>query len=89
MKHQELYIDNLKCSGCGNTITKMLNDLDGVSNTEIFVEEGKIAFDQEETLELESIKKALAKIGYPEQGTSNTIQKAKSYISCAKGRWGE
>ena len=28
----------------------------------------------------------LSKLGYPELGTSNVLQKAKSYVSCAIGK---
>ena len=35
--------------------------------------------------EITAIEK-LSKWGYPEMGTSNLVQKAKSYVSCAIGR---
>ena len=76
MNHYELYIENLKCSGCANTVTKMLNSIEGITNSNIVVEEGKVEFDMNDQLELDHIKSALAKLGYPEMGTSTTLQKA-------------
>lgn len=83
---QQVYIENLKCGGCASTIIKELNNIDGVKNTQVDVEESLVSFTSEESV-LEQVKQKLSKLGYPEVGDTNTIlHKAKSFVSCAKGR---
>lgn len=82
----EIYVDNLKCGGCASTIKKKMESFDSVENININIEEGKITFDSSENLDVEEVKNSLAKAGYPERGTTNAFQKAKSYVSCAVGK---
>jgi copper chaperone len=80
-------IQNLKCSGCGATITNNLSTIDTVKNIEILLEEDAVRFDYENELALGQVKKTLKRLGYPEQGEGNTLgAKAKSYVSCAIGK---
>jgi copper chaperone CopZ len=81
-----IYVDNLKCGGCAGSITSRLNKLEGMEEVKVDVEAGKVAVHHAENLTREEILKTLAKLGYPEQGTSNLYQKAVSYVSCATGR---
>lgn len=83
-----IYVDNLKCHGCANTITNKLKALAGVDQVKVEVEESKIEVKHQQNVTREDFLKTLAGLGYPELGTSNTIQKAKSYVSCAVGRLG-
>ncbi len=81
-----LYIQNVKCGGCANTITTKISDLEGISNVKVTVEEGKIEFDSNEEL-VEIVKEKLKSLGYPENGDTNSIgTKAKSFVSCAVGK---
>ena len=82
-----VHIQNLKCDGCVNTITKKLNALDDVSEVSVEVEDNSVTFEYTEEHTLDLVKKALADIGYPEDGEANSLTaKAKSYVSCAFGK---
>ena len=82
-----VHIQNLKCGGCANTISKKLNALDDVSEVSIEVEDNSVTFEYSEAHTLDVVKKTLADIGYPEDGEANTLtSKAKSYVSCAIGK---
>lgn len=84
---ETIEIDNLKCGGCGNTIHKELTKIDGVSFAEADPEKGTVDVDFEGD-KMKEIVDRLAQLGYPPAGTTNNIQKIKSYASCAIGRWG-
>ncbi len=80
-------IQNLKCGGCANTITSKLNDVDGISNTTVDVEQEAVSFDFENESNLETVTLTLKKLGYPVIGDENSFGlKAKSYVSCAIGK---
>lgn len=83
---QEIYIENLKCGGCANTIVNGLGNIKGVDNVAVNVEDSLVSFvANEATLSL--VKDKLSKLGYPEVGADNTVlHKAKSFVSCAVGR---
>ena len=82
-----LYIQNLKCGGCANTITKKLNALDDVSEVSVEVEDNSVTFEYLDEHTLDVVKETLAEIGYPEDGERNSLTtKAKSYVSCAFGK---
>jgi copper chaperone CopZ len=82
-----IYIQNLKCGGCANTITKQLSVISGVSKLEVQLEESAVIFDYTDESVLEEVKSQLQKLGYPEHTASNSLgTKAKSYISCALGK---
>ncbi|MDD2986479.1 heavy metal-associated domain-containing protein [Flavobacterium sp.] len=80
-------VQNLKCGGCANTITKKLQTMEDVSNVNINVEDNTvfISYSKEETYA--QVVSALKTMGYPEENESNTLgNKAKSYVSCAIGK---
>jgi copper chaperone len=82
-----VHIQNLKCDGCITTITKKLNALDDVSEVMVEVADNSVTFEYSEEHTLDVVKKALADIGYPEDGEANSLtSKAKSYVSCAFGK---
>ncbi|WP_396181773.1 heavy-metal-associated domain-containing protein [Flavobacterium sp.] len=82
-----VHIQNLKCSGCANTISKKLNALDDVSDVLVEIEDNSVTFEYSEAHTLNVVKLALADIGYPEDGEANSLtSKAKSYVSCAFGK---
>jgi copper chaperone len=86
MEAIKLYLDNIKCSGCANSISKRLNEIEGVESATVNVEEGYISFNSQNKNILDNVKSAMAKMGYPEKGTSDFIDNAKSYVSCMIGR---
>lgn len=82
-----IYIQNLKCSGCANTITKGLTDIETVKNVAVHVEDSSVTFDYETEEKLNEVKTKLKALGYPEDGETNSLgAKAKSYVSCAIGK---
>jgi copper chaperone CopZ len=83
----QIYIQNLKCGGCANTIIKNVSSVESVSNVTVNVEDNSVNFDLANNDKLEEIKIILKKIGYPEDGEANSLgSKAKSYVSCAIGK---
>ena len=87
MKTEAIFIENLKCSGCANTIRKELLKLDGVFNVDIHMDESSVNIEFDEAiLPREKILKKLAWIGYPEVGKNNLRSEIVSYVSCAVGR---
>jgi copper chaperone CopZ len=81
-----IIVDNLKCGGCANTITKKLSVLEGITNVNVDKDTSTITYDYANDTLVEVVEVTLAKLGYPKQGTSSLGQKAKSYISCATGK---
>lgn len=81
---QSIEVENIKCSGCMNTIKTSLMKLGGVENVEIDLDNQIVSVDG--TVEKDMIVQALSKMGYPEVGNNDMIKKAKSFVSCAIGR---
>ncbi|UPQ79195.1 heavy-metal-associated domain-containing protein [Flavobacterium azooxidireducens] len=82
-----LKIQNLKCHGCANTITKKLTLLENISDVEVNNDEQIVSFRYENEADLVVVKATLHSLGYPEVGETNSLsEKAKSYVSCAIGR---
>ena len=81
-----LYLDNIKCGGCANSISKKLTSIEGITEVDVDIEGGAIKMNFSNESILETAKTALAKMGYPEKGTSDFIDNAKSYVSCMIGR---
>ncbi len=83
-------MDNLKCSGCANTISKAVASFNEVSNILVDVEHESVSFEHPDQLEITPIKDKLRNLGYPEKGSLEGIGKmaanAKSYVSCAIGK---
>ena len=86
MNRSTIIIDNLKCGGCANTVTKQLQAIEGVESVHVDLENSAVEIEKDESVSEESLIKKLSKLGYPPAGTSNFVQKAKSYVSCAIGR---
>ncbi|MFI0426525.1 MAG: heavy-metal-associated domain-containing protein [Flavobacterium sp.] len=82
-----IYIQNLKCGGCANTITKNITSIENVTNVLVNVEESSVTLKYESEEILIEVKDKLKSLGYPEDGEANTLgSKAKSYVSCAIGK---
>lgn len=78
-------VENMSCDGCVNSITKGLHTIAGVGEVNVDLEKGIISlegeFDQEVVLE------KLSKMGYPQKGNNTLLKQAKSYVSCATGKF--
>ena len=82
-----IQIQNLKCGGCANTITKNIVVLGGITNVTVNVEESTVTFNYETEAQLVEVKEKLKSLGYPEAGAATSLgSKAKSYVSWAIGK---
>ena len=82
-----IHIQNLKCGGCANTITKGISSIEAIQNVSVNVDESTVTFSYETEDQLNEVKNKLKSLGYPEDGEANTLgDKAKSYVSCAIGK---
>ncbi|MBC3759244.1 heavy-metal-associated domain-containing protein [Hyunsoonleella sp. SJ7] len=80
-------IQNLKCGGCANTISKKLQEIEDAKSIEINPEMNRVSFEHTHMETLNKVKAVLHAIGYPIVGDKNAlITKAKSFVSCAIGR---
>ena len=60
--------------------------MEGVANVNVVLKTSVVEIELEKNISREALIEKLSKWGYPEMGTSNLVQKAKSYVSCAIGR---
>ncbi len=83
-------VENIRCSGCTNTITKKLMALDGVKSVDIAIDEQIVAIEADNDADHDLYVSTLLAMGYPEQGSVEGIAalkgKAKSLVSCAVGK---
>jgi len=85
-----LHIQNLKCSGCANTITTRMHELNNINDISINIGENTVTFDYVEREDLIVTAELLSKLGYPIEGYSNSLgKKARSYLSCAIGQFND
>lgn len=81
------FVQNLKCGGCGTSITSALHKIPGVEDVSISTEDSSVSFGYAEKSDVNIVKEALWKLGYPVDGDKNSFsRKATSYVSCALGR---
>lgn len=80
-------VQNLKCGGCANSITKKLSTIQDVNHVEVNPETSVVQIDVANTNIEASLKQSLLQLGYPVEGDKNAFaSKAKSFVSCATGR---
>ena len=88
----EVSVENIKCGGCASSIVKGLQELEGVASVTVDVEQGRITIDADDSLR-DAATEHLLKLGYPEQGSAAGLKaakaKAKSFVSCAVGRFSD
>ncbi|MGZ8556982.1 MAG: heavy-metal-associated domain-containing protein [Chitinophagaceae bacterium] len=82
----QIFVENIKCGGCVNSIKTALKKLKGVTAIEIIKEEDKVCVTGV-AIEREEIVIKLAYLGYPEKGNNSLLSKAKSFVSCAAGNF--
>lgn len=85
MKH-DLYVENIKCSGCAHSIVTSLSKVKGVQLVTVDVEKGSIQLDIDEVNTLEAVIEKLHHMGYPLPGKGSGMTTATSYISCLIGK---
>lgn len=85
-------VDNIRCGGCANTITKALEEagFEEVS-VDLSCEPRRVTVNIVDEAQLALFKSTLIKLGYPLSHSSvglveNTVLKAKSFVSCAIGK---
>ena len=81
--HYEIEVENIKCSGCVNSIKSGLQELNGVAEVEIELAQGLVKVNSSATIE--SVLLKLTNLGYPPKGSNTFGSKAKSFLSCAVG----
>ncbi|MCI5059137.1 MAG: heavy-metal-associated domain-containing protein [Flavobacteriales bacterium] len=87
---REVKIYNLKCGGCANTIIKELSRIKGVTSIEVEEHESIVRLEASSETVMGKVKTRLTELGYPPIEGKNTMgRKAKSYVSCMKGRINE
>ncbi len=79
-------VENLKCSGCATTIIRGLKKLRTVEGVNVKVNESLVTIDYAEGANTDEFTHKLGEMGYPKEGTGNSLQKVKSYVSCAVGK---
>jgi copper chaperone CopZ len=86
MTTHQIFVENIKCGGCMNSIKTALLKLSGVTAVEIFKEEDKVCVSGI-AVEKDTLIAKLSSLGYPEKGNNNFISQAKSFVSCAVGKY--
>ena len=78
---------NVKCGGCVKSITKSVNEIPGVTNVLVDLENATIQFETNVPSNFDLVRTKLESLGYPMDEEHNSLyKKAKSYVSCAIGR---
>lgn len=88
----QLIVENIKCDGCGRTISKALQEL-GFRGISVDPQTSSVELDSPgDGLSIKSAVDKLRGLGYPlietEEGLAAVALKAKSYLSCAIGKMG-
>lgn len=78
-------VENMSCGGCVNSITKGLKTIEGVKEVSVDLDNGKISVEGE--FDEPAVLQKLAKMGYPEKGNNTLLKQAKSFVSCASGKF--
>lgn len=83
-------VENVKCGGCASTIEKTLLGVSGVAAVDVEIADGRITVQADSDLR-DGLVAVLLKAGYPEKGSVEGLKaaraKARSYVSCAVGKF--
>ncbi|RLA73759.1 MAG: heavy metal transporter [Epsilonproteobacteria bacterium] len=87
---QTFQVENIKCSGCANTVKTKLKEQFDVIEVDLEKTPREITLDIEDK-DIDTLKLRMKSLGYPFcSETLNTIDtfstKAKSFVSCAIGK---
>jgi len=78
------YVENIRCSGCVNSIQSELNKMPGVQGVAVSVPEKKVSV-MGIGVRRDLVVKTLSKMGYPASGHNSLFRKALSIVSCSAG----
>ncbi|PKP04754.1 MAG: heavy metal transporter [Bacteroidetes bacterium HGW-Bacteroidetes-6] len=82
----KIFVENLKCQGCVNTIKRNISEMDGVTEVEVNIEASAVCIRYDGQADrTEELSEVLRGLGYPPEGENSAGRKMKSYISCAVG----
>ncbi|WP_420401734.1 heavy-metal-associated domain-containing protein [Flagellimonas sp.] len=85
----EFQVQNLKCGGCANTIVSKLEAMEDVEEVQVNPESGMVEVSYGSEPTAVALREKLRTLGYPVLEDDNgVLLKAKSYVSCAIGRFG-
>jgi copper chaperone len=83
-------VENIKCNGCATSIRHKLAEDARVGDVAVDIEAGRVDIEADEDARADLIA-TLLHMGYPEKGSVEGLQaaasKAKSFVSCAIGRF--
>jgi len=82
---------NVKCEGCAHTLKSKLAEEFGEVEVDLSVHPRTVTLDIDEA-RIDALRAALKKLGYPMadeslSGIENAAATAKSFVSCAIGKW--
>ncbi|MEF3191971.1 MAG: cation transporter [Campylobacterales bacterium] len=88
---QRVYVQNLKCGGCANTITKRLSEEFEEVEVDVVAKTVTLKANEEQ---MERVRELLKSLGYPVVGEAmgfveEKVAQAKSFVSCAIGRFSQ
>jgi len=82
-------VENIRCGGCVNTITKKIKQEYKVEEVNVDIETQIISINVDESQE-SAVYESLLALGYPKansvSGFSSVKAKTKSFVSCAIGK---
>lgn len=82
-------VENIRCGGCANTITKKLLENEQIQSVDVDIENQAITLHSDVDVR-EAVVQTLFGLGYPERGSVEGLaslkEKARSVVSCAIGR---
>jgi copper chaperone CopZ len=84
MTTHQIFVENIKCGGCINSIKTTLLKKKGVIAVEIHKEADKVCVTGV-AIEREDMVSQLLSLGYAVKGNNSLLSKAKSFVSCAAG----
>lgn len=85
----KIQVQNLKCGGCAHTIKTRLLELPGITHVEADSELSEVELGYSEEQDMALVIAKLKTLGYPINDEENgVLTKAKSFVSCAVGRFG-
>lgn len=59
-----IQIKGMRCGHCSASVTSALNAIDGISEVNIALDKGEATFSQNKDVPMDTIKKAIAAIGF-------------------------
>jgi copper chaperone len=87
MKHEVFQVENIKCDGCMTTIRKDLLKQTGILTVHVDAEKQMVEVTGDDNMDRLHVISRLEHLGYPLAGNNDLLSKAKSFVSCAVGRF--